>query len=94
MARPRMDEVHPRRGFCGTCLDADSELGNRRIDFTFMIPPGKVLKPSDSTLITTPLVGDEAACAYLPEVNERLQRGFRIPPRFGIRVGTLARKPS
>lgn len=73
MARPRMDEVHPRRGFCGGCLDADSELGNRFIDFTFMIPPGEVLKP---------------------KVNERLQRGFRIPPCFGIRVGHLARKPS
>lgn len=56
MARPRMDEVHPRRGFCGRCLDADSELGNRLIDFTFMILPGKVLKPSDFPLITTSLI--------------------------------------
>jgi hypothetical protein len=53
MARPHMDEVHPRRPFSGRCLDADSELGHRRIDFTFMFLPGKVLKPSDFPLIAT-----------------------------------------
>lgn len=53
MARPRMDEVHPRRGFSGRGLDADPELGHRLIDYTFMILPGKVLKPSDFPLITT-----------------------------------------
>lgn len=55
MARPRMDEVHPRRAFSGRCLDADSELGNRLIDFTLMFLPGKVLKPSDFPLTATSL---------------------------------------